>query len=194
MPKSESITTASNSATVEIRCTVATRRARRSIGSVVALAAASAYLVAPLMSDTIQGCQGSPTTATVVSKPTLAFVWPCYAAADTFLEEDPREAELLRDREMRAQFLRLREDLKAGGVELLEASGAIHLDHVGPKASVEKIRTTTVDWRGVLVLCPGQKSRRIDMRKRIAPDAQILDAARGCGPSSDGKAKVAAPN
>jgi hypothetical protein len=135
---------------------------------------------------------GAPAKPTVVSKATVVFVWPCYAASDSFLEEDSREVEFERDRKARAQYLRLREGLSTGGRALLEASGALHVRFVSPRRGTEVVHTTAVDWRGVLVFCPDHKVRRISNPEAVVPDAVILDAAGACS-GSQGQSPTVQP-
>jgi hypothetical protein len=147
---------------------------------VVALVTALACSGSLAEGESLDGCQGPPSNAVSISRPTLIFVWPCFALGDTFLEPDPREVERVRDRKMRAQYLRLREELSVGGVEVLEASGALNLSFVNAKGEAERIRTTAVEWRGVLAFCPGQKVKRIAMAQAVVPDEEVLEALRGC--------------
>lgn len=160
---------------------------------VVALATVVMCLSYPTASESLDGCQGPPSNVTSVVKPTLVFVWPCYVAGDTFLEEDPREVEWALDSEMSAQYRRLQEQVSTAGIDMLKALGALRLDFVSAKGRTERIRTTTVEWRGVLVHCPGRKVKRIGMAKAIVPDAEILDAVRSCDQLSVSQPSVPHP-
>ena len=51
---------------------------------VVPLVLAAVGLASPSNCEALQGCQGPPPKPTVLAKPTLVFVWPCFAHADTF--------------------------------------------------------------------------------------------------------------
>jgi len=143
--------------------------------------------------ESLQGCQGPPSLATTITKPALVFVWPCFAHADTFLEEDPREVERARDQEMLTQYRRLREGLSGTGIEVLKASGAVHMDFASAKGRAEKVRTTTVEWRGVLVFCPGRKVKKIKMAQAILLDRDIVGALGGCAPASGGPTSAVRP-
>jgi hypothetical protein len=146
------------------------------------LALAAVGLASPANCEALQGCQGPPSSPAVLAKPTLVFVWPCFAHADTFLEEDPREDERTLDRKMQAQYVRLREKVAAAGMDVLKGSGAQHIDFTSPNGKAERIRTTTVQWRGVFAFCPGRKVKRISMAKSLVPDSEVLDAVRYCLP------------
>jgi hypothetical protein len=138
-------------------------------------------LASSVPAQSLDGCQGPPSETTSVSKPAVVFVWPCYAASDTFLAPDPREVEFARDRDMRAQYRRLRDRVSAAGGELLEASGALNLSFVSSSGSTEQVRTTKVNWRGVLIHCPGQTLRKLNVPGAPLPDKAILEPLEGCG-------------
>ena len=123
------------------------------------------------------GCQGAPFQAAVVEKATLLFVWPCFAVADTFLEEDPREPQRVLDRKMQEQHLRLRDEVMDLGVDFTRASGALNLQFVSPGGRTEKVKTSKVDWRGVLIFCPG---RKVMVMPGLVSDAAILEELRSC--------------
>jgi len=98
------------------------------------------------------------------------------------IKEDPRfEAERARDREMSTQYLRIREGLPAAAADLLKQSGAVHIRVLHPGREAEVVRTTTIDWRGVFVLCPNHQVRRIEAVGALASDSDILKALGDCG-------------
>jgi hypothetical protein len=148
----------------------------------VALAAAVCATSVAAGTERLDGCQGPPPQATTLSGPTLVFVWPCFAHPGISLGEDPTfDAERARDREMSAQYGRIREHPSAAGATLLEASGAVNLRVLHSRGKTEQVRTTTVGWRGVLVLCSTQRAKRIEAVDSLASDSEILKALEECG-------------
>ena len=135
--------------------------------------------------EALAGCQGPPAEATAVSRPTVVFVWPCFALQGISpppIKEDPRfEAERARDQEMSTQYLRIREGVPAAAADLLKQSGAVHLRVLHPGREAEVVRTTTIGWRGVFVLCPNRQVRRIGAVGALASDSDILKALGDCG-------------
>ena len=140
----------------------------RGVARVLALVAALPLVPAEVGAQSLDGCQGPSAEATMVAKPTVVFVWPCFAHADTFLEKDSREVERTLDQEMSTQYFRLRERLLATDADLLKASGAVHFRVVGPGAEAEVVRTTVVTWHGVFVLCPSRAVRRLEVTETLA--------------------------
>ena len=146
------------------------------------LAAAVCWTSVAAAAERLDGCQGPPAHATTIARPTLVFVWPCFAHPGISLDEDPAfEAERARDREMSAQYRRIRERLSAVDTDLLEASGAVHLRVLDATGKTELVRTTTAGWRGVLVLCPNRRMKRIEAVEALASDSDVLRALQDCG-------------
>ncbi len=155
---------------------------------VSALVLASLCLARPGIAESLDGCMGPPAKPTSVSKPTVVFVFRCYAAADYFLAPDPEEADKERDRQLRAQARRLRGALATSGVEVLEASGALNLRFVSASNVVTTVRTKDVDWRGLLIHCPGQSLRKRKVLGEPEPDIAILGLLEACNqPSGQSK-------
>jgi hypothetical protein len=155
-------------------------RSAASLARVAVLAGATMCLARPGVGQSLDGCMGQPSNATAVSKRAIVFVWPCYAVADSFLAPDSRDVEFERDRQMRAQLRRVRELLSGSGVQVLEASGALNLRFVSPTGAVEQVRTTNVDWRGVLVHCPGHRLKTLTVPSAPLDGDSILLPIEAC--------------
>lgn len=144
-------------------------------------AAAATCLASPTRNKSLYGCQGAPSSPVRIAKPTLILVWPCFAQADA-VPEAPDDPERALDHKMSDQYMRLREEVTAAGVQLLKASGALHLDFMNPDGKTEKVRTNTVEWRGLLMFCPG---RKVDMKEGTFSDGELLDILRACVQPAD---------